>query len=94
MIAGMKECVEELAMRRGITKVEAQSIMEDVVNLIADKCVEGGVSFKGKFTIKHKIQKGRTGRCAFNNKEWTSKDKTTLSISVGNELDFNLNYKG
>ena len=93
MVAGMKDCVEALAVKRGISKAEAQSIMQDAVEVIAEKCVEGGVSFKGKFTIKHKIQKGRTGKCAFNGKEWKSEDKTTLSISVGAELDNELNNR-
>ena len=90
-IAGMKDCVDALAVKRGISKVEAQSIMQDAVDIIAEKCVEGGVSFKGKFTIKQKVQKGRTGKCAFNGKEWKSEDKTTLSISVGSELEEELN---
>lgn len=89
----MKDCVEALAVKRGISKVEAQSIMQDAVSVIADKCKEGGVSFKGIFTIKHKIQKGRTGKCAFNGKEWKSEDKTTLSISVGSDLEAELNNK-
>ena len=93
MVAGMKDCVEALAVKRGISKAEAQSIMQDAVEVIADKCKEGGVSFKGVFTIKHKIQKGRTGKCAFNGKEWKSEDKTTLSISVGSELEAELNNK-
>ena len=93
MVAGMKDCVEALAVKRGISKAESQSIMQDAVEVIAEKCVEGGVSFKGKFTIKHKIQKGRTGKCAFNGKEWKSEDKTTLSISVGAELDNELNNR-
>ena len=92
-IAGMKDCVESLAVKRGISKVEAQSIMQDVVDVIADKCKEGGVSFKGIFTIKHKVQKGRVGKCAFNGKEWKSEDKTTLAISVGAELENELNNK-
>ena len=89
----MKDCVEALAVKRGISKAEAQSIMQDAVEVIAEKCKEGGVSFKGVFTIKHKIQKGRTGKCAFNGKEWKSEDKTTLSISVGSELEAELNNK-
>lgn len=90
-IAGMKDCVEALAVKRGISKVEAQSIMQDVVDVISEKCVEGGVSFKGKFTIKQKVQKGRTGTCKFNNKEWKTEDKTVLAISVGSELEAELN---
>ena len=90
-VAGMKDCVETLAMKRGITKSEAQSIMEDVINVISEKCVEGGVSFKGKFSIKPKIQKGRTGTCNFNGKQWKTEDKTVLSISVGADLEAELN---
>lgn len=90
-IAGMKDCVETLAMKRGISKAEAQSIMSDVVDVIADKCVEGGVSFKGKFTIKQKVQKGRKGTCKFNGKAWSTEDKNTLTITVGSELEEELN---
>ena len=90
--AGMKECVEALAQKRGIFKSEAQSILEDVIDVICEKCVEEkGVAFKGKFTIKKKVLKGRTG--SLNGKEWKTEDKNTLTISVGNDLDFDLNNK-
>lgn len=89
-VAGMKECVEALAQKRGIYKNEAQSILEDVLSVITEKCINGeGVSFKDKFTIKKKVVKGRTG--FFNGKEWKTEDKNTLTISVGNGLDFDLN---
>lgn len=89
-IAGMKECVEALAQKRGIYKTEAQSIMEDVIDIVSQKCIEdGGVSFKDKFTIKKKVIKGRTG--SLNGKQWESEDKITLTITVGNGLAFELN---
>ena len=88
-IAGMKDCVEALAVKRGISKVEAQSIMQDAVDVITDKCIDGGVSFKGKFTIKHKIRKGRSGN--MNGHEYSTEDKTVLAITVGSELDAELN---
>lgn len=91
MVAGIKDCAETLAAKRGISKAEAHSIMQDVVEVIADKCVEGGVSFKGVFTIKKKVRKGRSGKCSFNNTEWQTEDKNTLSITVGSELDSELN---
>ena len=88
-IAGIKDCADALAVKRGISKSEAQSIMQDAVAVIIDKCKEGGVSFKGKFTIKQKVQKGRSGN--FNGKEWKTEDKITLAINVGNDLDVELN---
>lgn len=88
---GIKDCVEALAVKRGISKVEAQGIMNDVLDVIVDKCKDGGVSFKGKFTIKPKVQKGRKGTCKFNNKEWQTEDKIVLSISTGSELEAELN---
>ena len=54
-------------------------------------CVDGGVSFKGVFTIKQKVQKGRSGKCSFNGKAWKTEDKNTLSISVGSDLEAELN---
>ena len=86
---GMKDCVVALAMKRGISKVEAQSIMNDVVDIISTACVNGGVSFKGNFTIKPKLRKGRSG--SMNGTAWSTEDKTTLTISVGSELDAKLN---
>lgn len=89
-IAGMKECVEALAQKRGIYKTEAQSILEDVLSVISQKCVEdGGVSFKDVFTIKKKVIKGRKG--TLNGKSWESEDKNTLVLTVGNGLDIELN---
>ena len=90
-VAGMKDCVETLAVKRGISKVEAQSIMQDVVDVISEKCVEGGVSFKGKFSIKPKVQKGRAGVCTFNTQPWKTEDKVVLSISTGADLEAELN---
>lgn len=90
-VAGMKDCADALALTRGITKAEAEGIMKDCVEVLTAKIVEGGVSFKGLFTIKHKVQKGRTGKCSFNGKEWKTEDKNTLSINVGTELDKVLN---
>ena len=92
MTAGIRECTEALAAKRGISKSEAHSIMQDAVEVISDMCVnEGGVSFKGLFTIKKKVRKGRSGKCSFNDTEWQTEDRNTLSIAVGNYLDEMLN---
>jgi nucleoid DNA-binding protein len=88
-VAGLKECAEALAQTRGITKSEAESIMKDVVEILASKCAEGGVSFKGVFTIKKKVQKGRSGN--FNGKSWKTEDKNVLSISTGKDLEKEMN---
>lgn len=87
----MKDCVEAYAKKRGISKVQAEAEFQTAVDVIADACVDGGVSFKGLFTIKQKIQKGRKGTCKFNNKEWQTEDKTTLAINVGSSLAEKLN---
>lgn len=85
----MKDCAEALKAKRGCSLAEAQSIMQDAVAVITDKCKEGGVSFKGQFTIKQKVQKGRSGN--MNGKAWKTEDKNTLAISVGSELEAELN---
>ena len=91
MIAGIKDCVELYAKRRGISKLQAETEFRTAVNVIADMCVDGGVSFKGLFTIKKKVQKGRSGVCKFNNKEWKTEDKNTLAITVGSAFEEELN---
>ena len=89
MLAGMKDCVEKYAQKRGISKAQADTEFKTAVDVIADACVDGGVSFKGIFTIKQKVQKGREGEV--NGKSYKTEDKNTLKISVGSELDAELN---
>ena len=88
---GMKDCVELYAKRRGISKALAETEFKTAVDVIGDMCVDGGVSFKGLFTIKQKVQKGRSGKCSFNGKAWKTEDKNTLSITVGSDLEAELN---
>ena len=88
---GMKDCVELYAKRRGISKAQAETEFKTAVDVIGDMCVDGGVSFKGLFTIKKKVQKGRSGKCSFNGKAWKTEDKNTLSITVGSDLEAKLN---
>ena len=87
----MKDCVELYAKRRGISKAQAETEFKTAVDVIGDMCVDGGVSFKGLFTIKQKVQKGRSGKCSFNGKAWKTEDKNTLSITVGSDLEVELN---
>ena len=87
----MKDCVELYAKRRGISKAQAETEFKTAVDVIEDMCVDGGVYFKGLFTIKQKVQKGRSGKCSFNGKEWKTEDKNTLSITVGSDLEAELN---
>ena len=87
----MKDCVELYAKRRGISKAQAETEFKTAVDVIGDMCVDGGVSFKGLFTIKQKVQKGRSGKCIFNGKAWKTEDKNTLSITVGSDLEAELN---
>lgn len=85
----MKDCVETYAKKRGISKSQAETEFKTAVDVIADACVDGGVSFKGMFTIKKKVQKGRSGN--FNGTPWTTEDKNVLAISVGSEMEASLN---
>ena len=87
----MKDCVELYAKRRGISKAQAETEFKTAVDVIGDMCVDGGVSFKGLFTIKQKVQKGRSGKCSFNGKAWKTEDKNILSITVGSDLEAELN---
>ena len=89
MLAGMKDCVEKYAQKRGISKAQAETEFKTAVDVIADACVDGGVSFRGIFTIKQKVQKGREGEV--NGNSYKTEDKNTLKISVGSELDAELN---
>ena len=88
-LAGLKECAEALALKEGISKVEAEKRVKSVVEVIADKCVAGGVSFKGMFSLKKVVRKGRSGK--INGIEYNNSDKNSLKVTVGTELEEKLN---
>lgn len=90
-IAGMSDCVDLLSTKRDISKKEADSILKDVLEVIKEKCIEGGVSFKDYFTIKKSLLKKRKGVCSFNGVAWETKEKFKLKISTGKELSKELN---
>lgn len=86
----VKELSEMLATTRGISKKEAASIMKDVVEIMGDAIAhDGGIALKGVFTIKQKTRAARSGKC--NGVAWSAPEKKTLSISVGNVLDAEMN---
>lgn len=88
-LAGLQECADMLAQKRGISKSEAKDIMTDVVEIIATECKEGGVSFKGVFTIKKAVKKGRSGE--INGHKYSNPDSNTLKITVGSKLSEEMN---
>ena len=91
-VVGVKECAEALAVKKGITKTQAEKEIKDVVNLIADMCVENeGVSFKGLFSLKKVLRKGREG--AVNGKAYKTEDKYVLKATVYKDLDEAMNTK-
>ena len=88
-IAGMKEAVEKLATTKGITKNEAKEQIENVLDVIGNLCVEGGVSFRGKFTITKKLRKGKSGEV--NGTKYSTEDKYVLKIKTGSDWEEILN---
>ena len=90
-IAGITDCIESLAVLRGITRKEAETIMKDVLKVISDKCIEGGVSFKDLFTLRKVTLKGKKGVCSFNGIPWETKDKYRLKLTTGKDLSEKLN---
>lgn len=93
-VSGVSDIAKDFAASRGISVSEARSIINDLVPVLATKIVEGGVSFKGVFTITPKLRKGRQGKVAFGEnkgKEWKSEDKLVLNIKTGSQMDKELN---
>ena len=88
-VLGVKECVELYAQKRGITKLQAKEEFETALDTIADGCVQGGVSFRGMFSLKSKVRKGREG--TINNIPYVSEDRNTLKFSIGKKLEEALN---
>lgn len=90
MVAAVKECAAMLAQSEGITKAEAERRIKSVVEVIASQCIEnGGVSFKGVFTIETKTRSARHGKCA--GREYDSPAKKYLTIRTGSGLSAELN---
>ena len=89
MVSGIKECIEAYAEKRGIPKHKATEEFNTALDVICEKCVEGGVSFKDRFSLKQKVKKGRAG--CVNGREWSTEDSTTLVLKLGKELKEELN---
>lgn len=88
-MSGIKDFIEAYAMKRGISKVEAEKEVRAFLDVLKDKLIARGVSFKGLFTIKKYVKKGRSGSC--NGRPYTTEDKNSLKLSVGSELEQELN---
>lgn len=92
-MVGLNKVADELAEKRGMSKAMARDIAKDFIEILASNIVDGGVSVQGVFSIKPKLQKGRTGTCSFNGKEWKTEDKYVLSITTGKAMSAELNAK-
>lgn len=89
-VATMKDCVEALAKRDGISNAEAKKRMDSAVAVISEMCVEkGGVAFKNQFTITTAVRKGRSGK--LNGHEYNSPDKKVLKIKANRDMEIALN---
>ena len=85
-----KEFIKKLAVKRGITVSEAQKEAEAFIDTLADVCVENdGVSFKGMFTFKKVLRKGRKG--SVNGVEYETPDTNVIKFSVGSIMKSRLN---
>lgn len=88
-MSGIKDFIEAYAMKRGISKVQAEQEVKAFLDVMKDKLKAGGVSFKGIFTIKKVVKKGRSGKCS--GREYTTEDKNSLKLTVGADLEQELN---
>ena len=86
---GKKEFIENLAVKKGVTKAEATKDVEMFLETLSDACVNGGVSFKRLFTFKKVLKKGRSG--SVNGVEYTTEDSNTVKVTVGSALKEMLN---
>ena len=86
---GKKEFIENLAVKKGVTNAEATKDVEMFLETLSDACVNGGVSFKGLFTFKKVLKKGRSG--SVNGVESTTEDSNTVKVTVGSALKEMLN---
>ena len=85
-----KEFIEKLATKQGITKSEAQNQTDAFIDTLADVCINGGgISFKGMFTFKKVLKKGRSGKV--NGVEYSTPDSTSIKVTIGSALKEMLN---
>lgn len=88
---GVKDLVEAYAQKKGISKAQAETEVKAMLDCLFDLVKKGGISFKGMFTIKHHIRKGRTGKRPGTDIEYTTEDKTVLKITTSKNLEEELN---
>ena len=80
-----KEFIEKLATKQGVTKAEAQKQADAFIDTLADVCVnDGGISFKGMFTFKKVLKKGRSGKV--NGVEYNTQDSNSIKVTIGSVL--------
>ena len=85
-----KEFIEKLATKQGITKSEAQKQADAFIDTLADVCVnDGGISFKGMFTFKKAVRKGRKG--SVNGVDYETPDTNIVKVTIGSALKAMLN---
>lgn len=86
----LEEFAKAYAKKRAVTKVEAMSMIKDFLSLLEEKVdEEGGVCFKGEFSIEKKIRNSR--RVVWEGKEYQSKERYVAKFRCGKNFENLLN---
>lgn len=89
-----KQVADNLSKVLSISKSESAKIIDAVIKVIEDACVnDGGIQIVGDFTIKTKLRSGRTCKNPQTGKTMQTEDCYTLSIKTGKNLKEKLNGK-
>lgn len=82
---GVADVAILFAEHTNTTKKQATEYLYEFLNIIVDACTEhNGVTFRDYFSIKPKVQKGRSGE--FKGVAYETEDKNTLKLTVSKTL--------
>lgn len=86
----MKDFVRDYAEERAIPKAQAEKEVSAFIKIFKKELIEDeGIVFKGVFSIKTFLKKGRSG--CMNGTEYHSPDRVSVKFKLGKEFSEELN---
>ena len=85
----IKKYAEERGISRSQAEIEVKAFFFFFISILKDLKKEEGIVFRGLFSIKKVLKKGRTGNCA--GRAYVTEDKMSLKLKVSSELEQELN---
>ena len=90
--AGLTDCINAYAEKTGCTKVEADKVVRNVLEVIKEQIIEkGGLTIVDLFTFKIAGRKGRVSKAPLTGKIVQVPPYKTINLRIGKALKAELN---